>query len=128
MPSKASAAALLAAAIACLPASARAAADFPLGLRDRLHDAYYEAGVLDYCGLLTYEVHDGYERLVRYLVAASNIDKETERRIRISGWTDADYQFDNHGLVGQRLWCATDGQTYVRKFLDFRSKQLAGGE
>ncbi len=81
---------------------------------------------MEYCGLVTRDVYDGYQRLVHYLIAAGDFDQETNRRIRIAGSTDADYQFGNHGLVGQRLWCATDGREYVQKFLDFRAKQLSG--
>jgi hypothetical protein len=82
--------------------------------------------VLEYCGLLTEEVYDGYERLVRYLVEAGHFDAATERRIRIDGSVQADYQFDNHGLGGQKLWCATDGQEFVQRFLDFRRRAIAG--
>jgi hypothetical protein len=91
----------------------------------QLYHAYYAFGVADYCGLITWEVNDGYERRIRYLLLTADIDKETERWIRISGSVEADYQFDNHGLGGFRGWCARDGQQAVREFLAFRAEQLA---
>lgn len=111
---------------AVAPGAARADASPSPAVADQLHAVYYQEGVLEYCGLLTDEVYDGYQRLVRYLVEAGRFDAATERRIRIDGSVQADYQFGNHGLVGQRLWCATDGQEYVQRFLDFRRRAIAG--
>jgi hypothetical protein len=91
-----------------------------------LHRAYYNDRVLEYCGLYTWDVHDGFERRVRYLLASADIDTETNRRIKISGWSDADYQYDDHGLGGFRRWCATDGRRAADEFLDFRQKELSG--
>ncbi len=91
----------------------------------QLYHAYYAFGVADYCGLVTWEVNDGYERRIRYLLLTADIDKETERWIRISGSVEADYQFDNHGLGGFRGWCARDGRQAASEFLAFRAQQLA---
>jgi hypothetical protein len=90
----------------------------------QLYHAYYGIGVADYCGLITWEVNDGYERQIRYFLLTADIDRETERRIRISGSIEADYQFDNHGLGGFRGWCARDGRLAEREFLAFRAQQL----
>ena len=90
----------------------------------QLYHAYYGIGVADYCGLITWEVNDGYERQIHYFLLTADIDKETERRIRISGSIEADYQFDNHGLGGFRGWCARDGRLAEREFLAFRAQQL----
>ena len=91
----------------------------------QLYHAYYGFGVADYCGFVTWEVNDGYERQIRYLLLTADIDKETERRIRISGSVEADYQFDNHGLSGFRGWCARDGRQAEREFRVFRNRQLS---
>ena len=91
-----------------------------------LHDVYYNQRVLEYCGGDTAEVHDGYRRQVRYLLASADIDAATNRSAKISGWTDADYQYDNHGLGGFRHWCATDGKKAINEFLAFRQQELAG--
>ena len=91
-----------------------------------LHRAYYNERVLEYCGLMTAEVHDGYQRRVRYLLASADIDPETNRRIKISGWTDADWQYDDHGLGSYRHWCATDGRQAAEEFLAFRDREISG--
>jgi len=54
----------------------------------------------------------------------ADIDKQTERWIRISGSVEADYQFDNHGLGGFRGWCARDGRQAMSEFLSFRAGQM----
>lgn len=91
-----------------------------------LHDVYYNQRVLEYCGGDTAEVHDGYRRQVRYLLASADIDAATNRSAKISGWTDADYQYDDHGLGGFRHWCATDGKKAIEDFLAFRQQELSG--
>ncbi len=120
-------AAVLAVSMPALLAQGYANADGAMTARriTQLYHAYYAFGVADYCGLITWEVNDGYERRIRYLLLTADIDKETERWIRISGSVEADYQFDNHGLGGFRGWCARDGQQAVREFLAFRAGQLA---
>lgn len=91
-----------------------------------LHDAYYNQRVLEYCGGDTAEVRDGFRRQVSYLLASADIDAATNRSVKISGWTDADYQYDNHGLGGFRRWCATDGKKAIDDFLVFRQQALSG--
>jgi hypothetical protein len=97
----------------------------------QLRHAYYGYAVLEYCGGLTREVHDGFERRIGYLLLTADIDAETNRRIKIGSWSDADYQYGNHGLSGFRHWCASDGRQAVRAFLAFRrggpSEVSAGG-
>jgi hypothetical protein len=92
----------------------------------QLHDAYYDERVLEYCGGCTAEVHDGFLRRVRYLLASADIDAATNRSLKVSGWTDADYQYDDHGLSGFRHWCATDGKRAAEDFLAFRAQELSG--
>jgi hypothetical protein len=91
-----------------------------------LHDAYYDERVLEYCGGYTAEVHDGFLRRVRYLLASADIDAGTNRSLKVSGWTDADYQYDDHGLSGLRHWCATDGKRAAEDFLAFRAQEVSG--
>ena len=90
----------------------------------QLYHAYYGMGVIDYCGLDSWEVNDGYERQIRYLLETADLDKELVRRIRIKGWIEADYQFGNHGLGGFRGWCAHDGRRAQSEFLAFRAGEL----
>jgi hypothetical protein len=90
----------------------------------QLYHAYYGMGVIDYCGLDSWEVNDGYERRISYLLLSADLDTESVRRIRIKGWIEADYQFGNHGLGGFRGWCKRDGQRAQSEFLAFRAGQL----
>ncbi len=96
------------------------------GRLSALHMADYNDRVLEYFGLYTADVHDGFVRRVRYLLASADIDMETNRRIKISGWSDADYQYDDHSLGGFRHWCETDGRRAVAEFLDFHRRDLVG--
>jgi hypothetical protein len=90
----------------------------------QLYHAYYGMGVIDYCGLNSWEVDDGYQRKIRYLLLTADLDEESVRRIRIKGWIEADYQFGNHGLGGFRFWCARDGRGALTEFLAFRAQEL----
>ena len=92
----------------------------------QLHDAYYDERVLEYCGGYTAEVHDGFLRRLRYLLESADIDAATDRGLKVSGWTDADSQYDDHGLGGFRHWCATDGKRAAEDFLAFRAQALSG--
>ncbi|MFZ5789172.1 MAG: hypothetical protein ACOY3L_00585 [Pseudomonadota bacterium] len=88
-------------------------------------DTYYGANVLDYCGLVTDEVADGFRRKLRFLRAWSQLPAAIERRIRIWAAMRADYQYMDHSLGGHRVWCETDGLPAVQSFLAFRQRELA---
>ena len=111
-------------ALSMVPAAARADGAMTAHRITQLYHAYYGFEVADYCGLITWEVRDGYKRRIHYLLLTADIDKETERWIRISGSVEADYQFDNHGLGGFRGWCARDGRQAMSEFLAFRAQQM----
>jgi hypothetical protein len=104
---RAGAALLAALLVSLLLAPATASADGAMTARriSELYHAYYGMGVIDACGLDSWEVHDGYDR-------------------RIKGWIEADYQLDNHGLGGYRFWCAQDGRGAMMDFLAFRAQEL----
>jgi len=85
----------------------------------------YLLGVAEYCGLVSYEVYDGYHRETRAIIRRENLTENVWRDIRISGTVDADLQFGNHGIAGQRRWCQTDGMEAVTRFIAFRDAQLA---
>ena len=44
----------------------------------QLYHAYYGMGVIDYCGLDSWEVNDGYERQISYLLLSADLDTEIE--------------------------------------------------
>lgn len=90
-------------------------------------DTYYGANVIEYCGLVTSEVADGVRRKLRFLRAWSQMPAAIERRIRLWAAMRADYQYMDHSLGGNRIWCETDGLAAVRSFLAFRRRELAKG-
>ncbi len=116
-------AALIAAGL-LTPAVARADGAMTAQRISQLYHAYYGINVIDYCGLDSWEVEDGYNRKIRYLLLSAELDDESVRRIRIKGWIEADYQFGNHGLGGFRGWCARDGRRAQADFLAFRAAEL----
>jgi hypothetical protein len=90
----------------------------------QLYHAYYGMGVIEYCGLNSDLVNDGYERQIRYLLMSADLDAESVKRIRFSGWREADYQFDNYGLSGFKTWCRKDGLGAEIEFLAFRAGEV----
>ncbi|QEX22505.1 hypothetical protein FRZ61_24370 [Hypericibacter adhaerens] len=88
-------------------------------------DTYYGANVIEYCGLVSEEVKDGFRRKVRFLRAWSELPPAIEWRIRVWAAVRADYQYLDHSLGGHRIWCESDGLTAVRSFLAFRERELA---
>jgi hypothetical protein len=88
-------------------------------------ETYYGANVIEYCGLASDEVEDGFHRKVRFLRAWSQMPAAIEREIRVWAAARADYQYQDHSLGGHRIWCETDGLSAVRSFLAFRERELA---
>ena len=88
-------------------------------------ETYYGANVIEYCGLVSDEVKDGFHRKVRFLRAWSALPAAIEWRIRVWAAVRADYQYLDHSLGGHRIWCETDGLSAVRSFLAFRQRDLA---
>ena len=90
----------------------------------QLYHAYYGMGVLEYCGLNSDVVNDGYQRQIRYLLKSADLDSESVRRIRFMGWREADYQYGNYGLSGFKTWCRRDGLRAESEFLAFRAGEV----
>jgi hypothetical protein len=88
-------------------------------------ETYYGANVIEYCGLVSDEVKDGFHRKVRFLRAWSEMPASIEWRIRVWAAVRADYQYLDHSLGGHRIWCETDGLNAVRSFLAFRQREIA---
>jgi hypothetical protein len=85
----------------------------------------YLYNVVEYCGLNTGEVYDGYRREMRHLTRQGGLPESTVRWLRIHGIIAADLEYDNRGLGGFRNWCRTEGLEAARHFLAFRDSQLA---
>ena len=82
-----------------------------------LFQAYYDEGLLEYCGLLTREAADGFRLRRDDLLAQDPLTGEQHRRVRIAAGIAIDYQYQNHGLSGQRRWCSTDGRDAYNRFI-----------
>lgn len=97
-----------------------AAADEYDDARDQhpaLFQAYFDEGLLEYCGLLTSEAAGGFRLRRNDLLAKEPLSDEQHRRVRVAAGIAIDYQYDNHGLGGQRLWCSTAGRDAYNRFV-----------
>jgi hypothetical protein len=82
-----------------------------------LFQAYYDAGLIEYCGLLTPESVGGFHLRRDELLALEPLSAEQYRRVRVAASIAIDYQYANHGLSGQRVWCKTDGRDAYDRFV-----------
>jgi hypothetical protein len=83
-----------------------------------LFQTYYDEGLLEYCGLLSRDATHGFLLRRDDLLAQQPLSEEQHRRVRVSAGIAIDYQYDNHGLGGQRLWCKTAGLDAYNRFID----------
>jgi hypothetical protein len=102
-----------------------AVADDPQARGAVLRQVAYLYGVAEYCGLDSFEVHDGYQRELRAIVARERLSDSEAREQRLHGLTDADLEYGDRGLGGFRNWCRTEGMDAARRFVTFRDAQLA---
>lgn len=90
-----------------------------------LVQTYYDYGVAEYCGLVDMPVHNGYALLRGDQIARGKVGREADRRARIDALVAVDYEYQDHGLSGQKAWCGTDGAAAVARFTTyFRTRQL----
>jgi len=82
-----------------------------------LFQAYYDADLIQYCGLLTPESVRGFHLRRDELLAQAPLSDEQHRRVRVAASIALDYQYNNHGLSGQRTWCNTDGRAAYDRFV-----------
>jgi hypothetical protein len=116
---------ILIAAIAAITA-ADVQADVPTSRGMALRQIAYMYGVVEYCGLNSAEVFDGYLRETSYVRRRDGITDPVARWLRIRGLTAADLEYGDRGLGGYRNWCRTEGLASAQHFLDFRDQSLAG--
>ena len=114
----------VAAAAAVLLTCAAADAEEPVSRGAAFRQLAYMYGVVQYCGLDTSEVVDGYQRESRFIRRRDSLTDPTARLLRIHGLIDADLEYGNRGLGGFRNWCRTEGQDAARHFLAFRKESL----
>lgn len=101
-------------------------ADIPASRGTALKHIAYMYGVVEYCGLNSAEVFDGYLRETSYVRRRDGITDPVARWLRIRGLTAADLEYGDRGLGGYRNWCRTEGLDSARHFLEFRDQSLAG--
>jgi hypothetical protein len=82
-----------------------------------LFQAYYDEGLLEYCGLLSRESIGGFRLRRDELLAGTRLSEAEHRKVRIAAGIAIDYQYQNHGLSGQRLWCKTEGRDAYDHFV-----------
>jgi len=100
-------------------------AEEPLPRTAALYAAHYGYAVCEYCGLVNFEVFDGFRREAATLIEREKLSEAAERKVRLRAWTDADLEWGNRGLGGFRNWCRTEGIAAAQHFIDFRNAQLA---
>lgn len=101
-------------------------AEVPVSRGAALKQIAYMYGVVEYCGLNSAEVFDGYLRETSYVRRRDGITDPVARWLRIRGLTAADLEYGDRGLGGYRNWCRTEGLDSARHFLEFRDQSMAG--
>lgn len=84
-----------------------------------LAQSYYDYTVAEYCGLITPPVAMGHALLHHDLMARGNISPETDWAMRLKGSEEAEYQYQNWGLSGNKQWCRTDGARAAARFTEY---------
>src|SRR5581483_4925374 len=92
-----------------------------------LFQAYYDEGLMEYCGLLSRESALGFVLRRDDLLAAAPLTEAEHRDVRIAASIAIDFEYQDHGLSGQRLWCKTAGlDAYNRFVARFRARASRG--
>ena len=107
-----------------LLAGAAAGTEQPVSRGAAFKHLAYMYGVVQYCGLDTAEVFDGYQRESRFIRRRDGLVDPTARLLRLRGLIDADLEYGNRGLGGFRHWCRTEGLDAAQHFLAFRKESL----
>jgi hypothetical protein len=92
-----------------------------------LQQTYYEMNVVEYCGLASDAVGDGFRRKLRFLRQWIALPEALDLRLRIAAARRVDFEYEDYGLNGYKKWCARVGDGAVASFLAFRDRELAAG-
>jgi hypothetical protein len=113
------ASAAMAMVLFCYSASVSAADPYDAARLDYpdLYQAYYDEGLLEYCGLQTKESMGGFALRRDELLAATPLSAEQHRTVRIAASIKIDYDYQDHGLSGSRTWCRTAGRDAYDRFV-----------
>jgi hypothetical protein len=112
------------AAVLLLPGGG-AADELPASRYPELMRTYYDYGVAEYCGLVDLPVHNGFALLRGDQLARFRVGRDDDRRTRIDAAKAVEYEYQDHGLSGNKTWCRTDGRVAVERFTSyFRLRRL----
>ena len=106
---------------AAVPVAAEDKYDIARQQYPELFKVYYDANVLEYCGLLTRESSGGFRLSRDALILRDTLREDQYRDIRISAYTAADVEYENRGLGGYKGWCRTEGKDAYDRFVAFYS-------
>ena len=82
-----------------------------------LERAFYDIGVIGYCGLFNDAVSEGFSREVRRIVERDAVDEQSLNAARSKAMTLVELEWSNRGLGGFRGWCRSEGVDAVKRFL-----------
>ena len=82
-----------------------------------LERAFYDIGVIGYCGLFNDAVSEGFNREVRRIVERDAVDEQSLNAARSRAMTLVELEWSNRGLGGFRGWCRSEGVDAVNRFL-----------
>jgi hypothetical protein len=105
------------AAAAIAPAMAEDKYDIARRQYPELFKAYYDANVLEYCGLLTEQSAGGFRWSRDALIERDTVSDDQHRNVRISAYAAVDYEYQNRGLSGYKKWCRTEGKDAYDRFI-----------
>lgn len=89
-----------------------------------LQQTYYDMNVVEYCGLATDEIGDGFQRKIRHLQRWIAVPAAIDFRLRVAAAARADFVYEDYGLNGYRKWCQAEGNAAAERFLAFRARDL----
>jgi hypothetical protein len=84
-----------------------------------LFKIYYDAGILEYCGLINQESAGGFRLSRDAVLARDAMDEDQHRNVRISAYTAVDVEYANRGLGGYKGWCRTEGRDAYDRFVAY---------
>ena len=82
-----------------------------------LFKVYYDANVMEYCGLLTEQSTGGFRWSRDALIRRDTITADQNRDVRISAYAAADVEYENRGLGGFKGWCRSEGKGAYDRFI-----------
>ncbi len=83
---------------------------------EELVSIYYKLEVINYCGLGSQRVVDGFKLKNDQILGQYKLNPKQVDSARAKAWKAGYSEWDNRGLGGFRRWCANEGASYVVYF------------